>query len=136
MNNTEKRLCDIETILRMLVEERRKLSRIGQLWNRWKSHLIPFILGMILGGVAANCLLPSAQPTLEQQAALGGAAIPFPSGSPSPMLSTSPPEISEAESTASSLMNISEPPLPPSPPAESGQMNSQRSFRRTSVRMR
>ena len=86
---TEKRLSDIEGILQKLVEERQKPSRIRQLWNWGKPHIIPFTFGVIVGMLsAAVCGLPSAvntpQPvigqktTLEQQAATGGAAVPFP----------------------------------------------------------
>ena len=133
---TEKRLSDLEGILLKLVEERQKPSRIGQFWKWIKPYIIPFILGMILGGTAvillpsASSRLPSPLATLEHQAALGGAAIPFPSGKPSPSFLVSPLSDSPKEPSGSSLTSPSEPTSPPNPPAGSGQTESTRLFRR------
>ena len=54
-----------------------------QFWDRCKPHIIPFVLGMIVVGLFVNIpALPIpfvSQPSakLEQQAAAGGAVIPF-----------------------------------------------------------
>jgi len=133
--NTEKRLSDIEDMLLKLVEERAKPSRLRQLWNRGKPYIIPFILGMIVGGAAVSLLLaagnfPAPQATLKHQAAMGGAVIPFPNGKPSPMPSAPPPQNSTTESTASSWTNPYEPPLPANPQADNGLTESTRLFRR------
>jgi hypothetical protein len=149
---TEKRLSEIESMLLKLVEEREKPSRIGvatlrRLWKWGKPYIIPFILGMLFGQLVSLPFTFTPQPvieqrtTLEQQAALGGAVIPFPSGNSSPMLSTSPPKNSEGyepptESTASMWKKVSEPLLPSNPQADTGQTNSQKSFRRTLLRTR
>ena len=132
---TEKRLSDIEGILRQLAEERAKPSRIRRLWNWGKPYIIPFILGMIVGSAAVS-LLPTADShlpspsTLEQQAATGGAVIPFPSGKPSPSLLVSPLIGSTKEPSGSSLTSPFEPPSPANPQADNGLTESTRLFRR------
>jgi hypothetical protein len=143
-----KQFSDMQEILRRMTEK--KPSKIRQLWNFCKPYIIPFVFGMLFGHFVSMPFAFSPQPTiehkttLEQQAAQGGAAIPFPSGNPSPTLSTPPPENStalgdrretaETQSTASSLTKISEPPSLPNPQADNGQTNSQKSFRRTLLR--
>jgi hypothetical protein len=128
----ETRVAELERLL--LKQTEKKPSRTQQCWNRVKPYIIPFILGMMLGtalSATAYRLHPTASPTtLEQQAALGGAAIPFPSVSPLPMLSALPQDNSTTESTASKWMSPSEPPLPDNPPADDGLTNSTRLFRR------
>jgi len=132
---TKKELENLVTELRAQLVTSTQPSTIRQCWNWAIPSIIPFILGMILGGFVAYsvavCGLPSANfpTTLEQQAALGGAAIPFPSGNPSPSLWTSLPKNSTKESTASLWMNTSEPPLPRNPRADNGQPPSTRFYR-------
>jgi hypothetical protein len=136
---TEQRLSEIENALLKLAEERKKPSRIRQLWNWGKPYIIPFILGMMFAQLFPMLPLTfSPQPvieqkmTLEQQAALGGAAIPFPNGKPSPTLSASPPENSKTEPTSASWTKTSAPPLPANPRADNGQKISTGLFRRQS----
>ena len=132
----EKRFSDIEGILLKLTEE--KPSGIRKFWDRFKPYIVPFILGMMVGTFsAAVCGLPSAvftpQTPIEQQAALGGAVIPFPNGNPSPSPLYALPRDSKAERNGGvqtpSLTNISEPPSPPNPPVDNGQTRSTRLFR-------
>jgi hypothetical protein len=159
---TEKRLSDIEDVLLKLMEaeERRQTADNKPQQSDGRSslassaasllkpaalllpYIIPFILGMMVGylmfGTTGNLLPPAfdTRTTIEQQAARGGAAIPFPSGNPSPTLWSPPQENSKTELTASLWMSTSEPPLPNSPQVDNGQTNSQRSFRRTPLRIR
>ena len=136
MTDTE-RLDRLEAALLKLTDP--KPSILRQCWNWCKPYIIPFLLGVLVGILAtAVCGLPSAvfPPTLERQAAVGGAAIPFPNESPLPSPSNSLPGDSITESTASSSTNISELPLPPSLQADNGQTNSQRLFHRPLVRRR
>ena len=76
--------------------------------------------------------------TLEQQAAAGGAAIPFPSVSPSPPPLTTPPsdswepsptEEAEEELNGCTSTNTSEESSPSSPQADAGQTTSTRFYR-------
>jgi hypothetical protein len=69
------------------------------------------------------------QTTLEQQAATGGAAIPFPNGKPSPTLSVSPSNNSQTEPTPALWKSLSEPPSPSNPQADNGQTKSTKSSR-------
>ena len=129
MNNTEleKRLSDMETAILEMMENRAPRT----FWDWVKPYILPFIFGTILG-VFWQPQMPFAfpsQPTIEQQAASGGAAIPFPSGSPFPSLSSLPPGDSRAEPTASSLTSTYEPPSPSNPQADAGQTTSARSSR-------
>ena len=103
------------------------MQKVLQKFWKW---LKPFLLGVIIGYfVLPSSFVSFPQTTIERQAALGGAAIPFPSGSPSPTLSASPPKNSKAGATAYSWMNISAPPLPGNPQADNGQTQSTRLFR-------
>ena len=103
-------------------------------------YTIAFLLGVFSCTLVNEYKRPQVtkneQQTLEQQAALGGAAIPFPSGSPSPWLLTTPPKDLPAESTAHWWMSTFEPPSQANPQADNGQTNSQESFRRTQQRRR
>jgi len=132
---TKKELENLVAELRAELATSKQPSTIRQFWTWYKPYLVPFILGAMFGGAVAYsatvCGLPSAvsSTTLEHQAALGGAAIPFRSGNPSPSLLASPPENSKTESTASTLMSTSEPPLPPNPRADNGQIPSTRFYR-------
>ena len=129
MTDLEKRLSDIETVLRILTEK--KPSALQKIWTWCKPYLVPFILGMIVGGLTfgGQWQLPNVVQNIEKQAALGGAAIPFPSGNPLPSPSPLPPGDSTAESTASSLMSTSAEPSPSSPQADGGKTKLTRSFR-------
>jgi len=132
---TKKELEHLVAELQTQLTASKQPSTIRRFWNRAKPSIIPFILGMILGGFAAYsaavCGLPSvvSQTSLEKQAALGGAVIPFPSGNPSPSLSASPPSDSNVGTADSSLTTPSEPPLLNSPQADNGQTPSTRLFR-------
>jgi hypothetical protein len=119
------RLSNLEDILLKLTEK--KPSWLRQIWNWIKPSLVPFILGMIVGGLVSPIPF-SSQPAHEHQAALGGAAIPFQSGNPSPRLSSLPPSDSKAEGSDSLLTNISEPPLQANPQAVDGQTTSTRFY--------
>jgi len=132
MTDLEKRISDMETILLKLLEK--EPSALQRIWTWCKPYLVPFILGMILGGLTfGGCgkipTLFNTLTTIEKQAALGGAAIPFPSGNPLPSPSPLPPGDSTAESTASSLMSTSAEPSPSSPQADGGKTKLTRSFR-------
>jgi len=112
-----------------------KPSKVQQFWTWCKPYLVPFILGAMLGGVVAYSAavsgLPSvvSQTSLEQKAALGGAAIPFRSGNPLPSLLALPPSDSNMGTADSSLTSTSEPPLPPNLQADNGQTPSTRFYR-------
>jgi hypothetical protein len=125
-NDLEKRFSDLETALLKLTEP--KPSMLRKLWNRIKPGIVPFILGVIVGNFAAAVFTP--QTILEQQAALGGAAIPFLNSSLSPKPLTLPQENSIAEPSDSSLTNTSELPSLVNRPADDGQATSTKSFRR------
>jgi hypothetical protein len=127
MTNTEKRLSNIETALLKLMEK--KPTAWQKLWNRIKPHIIPFILGMIFGGLLTQSI-PFVQTSLEHQAALGGAAIPFPSGKPSPSLSALLPSDWNEEKSDSSLTSTSALLLPDNQQADAGQAASTKLFRR------
>ena len=131
---TKKELENLVAELQMQLTASKQPTTIRQCWTWCKPYLVPFILGMIVGGLTVTFWQSPAIPgitqtTLEKQAALGGAAIPFQSGNPSPSLSASPPTNSKAETTASLWMNTSEPPLPPNPQADNGHMPLTRLFR-------
>ena len=139
-NNTETRLAEIEETLRQLTTK--KPSAVRNLWNWCKPYIIPFVLGMIVGGLFVNVPI-SAIPVanrqtsiLEHQAALGGAAIPFPSGSPSPSPSALPLIDWMEEPTDLSSTSISEEPSPNNPQADSGRTPSTRFYRLPLRRMR
>ena len=124
----EKRFSDIEGILLKLTEE--KPSGIRKFWDRFKPYIVPFILGMMVGNFGQVwSFVYRPQTPIEQQAALGGAVIPFPNGNPSPSFLALPPKDSTVERNGSSLTNISEPPLPPNRQADNGQTRSTRLFR-------
>ena len=139
---TKKELENLVAELRAELATSKQPSTIRQFWTWCKPYLVPFILGAMFGGAvaysAAVCGLPSAvsQTTLEHQAALGGAAIPFRSGNPSPSLSVSLPRDSNMGIADSSLTNTSELPLPPNPQADNGQMPSTRFYRPLIQRIR
>jgi hypothetical protein len=132
----EKRFSDIDEILLKLMEK--EPSTFQKIWNWAKPFIIPFILGAIFSGLIQQQIpfTLNTRTTIEQQAATGGAAIPFPSGSPLPSPSAPPPEDWKAGQTAASLTNTSEPPSPPSPLADKGQTKSTRLFRPLFRRMR
>jgi len=128
-----------QTAAKKAAKPTRKKSAANAVLNWIKPYIVPFILGAMFGGIvthsAAVCRLPSAvsQTTLEQKAAWGGAAIPFPSGNPSPNLSSLPPNDWKAEATAgvktSMCMSTCELPLPSNPQADNGQGNLPRLWR-------
>jgi hypothetical protein len=104
-----------------------------------KNELVQFVMMLITGAMLIfvfgfyigkeSCQhrqTESSSTTLEQQAALGGAAIPFPSDNPSPTPSNLPQRTSTAGATAASSTNIFEPPSPSSQQADSGQQDSTR----------
>jgi len=130
---TKKELENLVAELQTQLAASKQPSTIRRFWTWCKPYLVPFILGALLGSIvtySAVCGLPSAISTLEQQAALGGAVIPFPSGNSSPSLLALPLKNSKAESTAPLWMSTSEPPLQGSPQADNGQRTSTRSFGR------
>ena len=146
-----------------LIAERNKPSMFRNSWNWAKPYIIPFIFGVIVGGLVVSIPIPTMPfvsqqsakleqqapvvATLEQQAALGGAAVPFPSVSPSPPPLNSPPsdwsmeeameenmeenreEMEQSEPIDSSLTTTSESPSPSSPQADSGETPSTRYYR-------
>ena len=119
---------------RPAAKKSRRTSRTPSTFQRfsmWRHSFIPYMLGVIMGSFTMQLIafVRQPQPTPVYQAAQGGAAIPFPSGSPSPMLSAWPPGNSKAESTASSLTKTSELPLPGNLQADNGQTKSTRLFR-------
>jgi len=128
MTNTEKRLSDIEAILRTLTEKKR--STFQKIWTWIKPYLVPFVLGMILGGLSTYSFVS------QQQAASGGAAIPFPSGKPSPSLSALPPSDSNEETADSSSMSTFALPSQVNPAADNGQTRSTKLFRTLTRRTR
>ena len=115
---------ELEALVTKLQAEA-KSSMIRKLWDWCKPSLIPFILGMLVGGTAAGFRLPA----LEQQAATGGAVIPFPSVSPSPSLSALPLIDSMQEPSDCTSMSTSEESSPSSPQADAGQTTSIRFYR-------
>jgi hypothetical protein len=123
------RLAGIDEILLKLIEEREKPSSLLKIWQWIKPYIIPFVLGMITGNFCQAPILfaPQPQTSIEQQAALGGAAIPpfsnwtQQSGSPSPGLATLPPENLMKESNDFSSMSTSALSLPVNRPADAGQ---------------
>jgi len=136
MTKTKKELeqqnAELIELLRQAQEP--KPSKVQQFWTWCKPYLVPFILGMIVGGLTVTFwqspAIPSiTQTSLEQKAASGGAAIPFRSGNPLPSHSSLPPSDSNMGTVDSSLMNTYEPPLPPSLQADNGQIPSTRFYR-------
>ena len=132
---TEQRLADIEEILLHVDMKIERLSKTSRTTFWAKPYIIPFVFGVIFGGLFVNIPAPTipfvsqSSAKLEQQAAAGGAAIPFPSVSPSPPPSTLPPGDSTAESTSSSSTSMSEESSPNSPQADAGQTTSTRFYR-------
>ena len=131
----EKRISDLETnVLQLMVEKDKSRFKWIPAW------FIPCVIGVMIGLLIANfpTLTTHHSPltTLEQQAATGGAAIPFLKESHLPSLLNSPPGDSKTESADSSSMSISEPPLPNSRQADNGQANSQKLFRLRLLRIR
>ena len=154
---------EMQELLLKLLAERNRPSMFRQFWDRCKPHIITIILVMIVCGqfvYIATQAKPVANQqsakleqqapvvaTLEQQAALGGAAVPFPSVSPSPPPLNSPPsdwsmeeameenmeenreEMEQSEPIDSSLTTTSESPSPSSPQADSGETPSTRYYR-------
>ena len=122
-------------MVRQLLEAKQKPSVLLQWWNRCKSYIIPIILVMIVCGQFAYIAIQTKpianqQSTiLEHQAAVGGAAVPFPSVSPLPPLLTSPPENLIEEPSDSMSTNTSEESSPNNPQADSGQKTSERYYR-------
>jgi hypothetical protein len=127
-NDIDKRIATIEQMLFQFVEEQKKPSMIRKCYNWIKPYLVPFILGMMIGGITVSLPSMFRPSSAIDQAVSGGTAIPFPSDALSPSLSTLPPRDSTEESTPSWWMNSYEPPLLDSPPADNGQTNSIESF--------
>jgi hypothetical protein len=128
-NKKKKRFSDIETLLLKLTEK--KPSVLRKLWNKCKPYFLPFLFGMMLGNFIQPLLwIDIAPATLERQAAMGGAAIPFPNETTLPSPSALPP--SDSNKGASGLLwkNISALPLPNNRQADAGQTKSTRLFRR------
>ena len=138
----EKRFSDIETILRKLMADNvggRKPTALSAALNWSKPYIVPFVFGAILGFLISFVSQPqttSQHQTIQQQAALGGAVIPFPNGSLSPSPLALLPNDSNVGTADSSLTNSSELPLHVSRPADAGQTNSMRLFRPLGQRMR
>ena len=136
---TKKELENLVAELQAQLASSKQPSTTRQFWTWCKPYLVPFILGTMFGGIIIGLGKPSipfanpTQTTLEHKAALGGAAIPFPSVSPSPSHSSLLPSDSKTEATAGvktpALMNTSELPLPPNPQADNGQIPSTRFYR-------
>ena len=133
MTSTEldTRFATLEALLLKLTEK--KPSAVQRFWHWIKPYVIPFILGMMFGGLIIGIG--------QQQAASGGAASPFPvlkqsSGSPLPMLSSMPPNDWNAETVPTPSMNTSEPPLQANPVADAGQTKSTGFYRPPLRRMR
>jgi len=127
----EQQNAELLTNLRRLMEEKEKPTALRQFWDRIKPYIIPFVLGMLLGGLSVTvCGLPTAvsRTTLEQKAASGGAAIPFRSGSPSPSLLNSPQENWNEEPSGFSWTSTSEKPSQAKPQADNGQRTSTRYY--------
>ena len=123
-----------------LQQAKEKPTTIRKLWNWCKPYIIPFILGVIVGvlsacGLSSAISIPQAT-TIEQQAAQGGAAVPFPNASPLPSPSNSLPGDWIEEIVDLPSMNISELPLPSNPQADDGQAPSTRLLRPLIRRMR
>jgi len=127
----ENRFSQIEDLLLKLTEE--KPSMLRSIWNWCKPYIIPFIIGMMIGGLIGYSFTTINSPT-EQQAVQGGTVIPFPI---SPQLSelTLPSHLnlpqtdSNREIAGTPLMNTSELPSPNSPQVYAGQANSVRLLR-------
>ena len=133
-NEIEKRFSDIEDLLLKLTET--KPSRLRSLWNWCKPYIIPFILGMIVGGLLQHvAIAPQPQATtIERQAATGGAAIPFLNVSPlqshlNSLLGDSTELLGEGEIAGTPSMSTSAPPLPLNQQVDSGQAPSTRLLR-------
>lgn len=126
--DTEKRFNNIEAALLKLLEP--KPTLFGTVYKWAKPYVIPFVLGMIAGGIVLpNApLLFDSTPTIKQ-AASGGAAIPFLKENPSPNPLKTQPLGSFEEKTDSLSTSLFEPPSRGSPPVDAGQVNSTRSFR-------
>ena len=95
---------------------------------------IVFALGMLTMAIIANYSPLTTKTTLEHQAAIGGAVIPFPNASPLPSPWNSLPGdwtvlLLEGEIVDSPLTNTSAPPLPSNPQADAGQAPSTRLLR-------
>jgi len=143
-NELENRLATFEKLLLARIEV--KPSTVRKFWDWAKPYIVPFIFGVIVGGMFVNIPTPAfplvskissnSTPKLEQQAASGGAAIPFPSESPLPSPLTPPPGYLIEEMTDSSLTSISEEPSPPVPQVDNGQRTSRRYSRPLLRRMR
>ena len=109
---------------------------IGEYHNHfYLSRWLLFAMLLVAIGLHLSSCSPvppsaPAQPTtLEHQAALGGAVIPFPNGNPSPMPSAMPLGDWSGEIADSPSMSPSEPPLLDSPQADAGQTRSTRFYR-------
>jgi len=131
-HDIEKRFSDIEAILRKLVEP--KPSMFRQFWDWAKPYIVPFIFGVIVGGLTfgGQWQLPNVVPprtTIEHQAAQGGAAIPFPNGNLSPVPLTLPLGDWSEEIADSPSMSLFEEPSPSNPQADAGQTRSTRFYR-------
>jgi len=125
------------------IRELRKPSTLQRFWAWCKQNNQTLVVSILLSLlVVTNVPNPiryfvdKSQPTpIEQQAAQGGAAAPFWNGNLSPSLSETPPEDLNEETTDTSSMSTSAPPLPPSPQADNGQPtltgHSRTSIRRT-----
>ena len=131
----EQRNAELEEMVRQLLEAKSTLSVFRRFWNWLKPCVVPFMIGMMLGSIIvymADPTPPYAKQqtvTLEQQAAQGGAAIPFSSGSPSLLPWNLQPNDLMGEASDFSLTNTSEEPSPSNPQADSGQTTSERYYR-------
>ncbi|MDR0328411.1 MAG: hypothetical protein LBI05_08965, partial [Planctomycetaceae bacterium] len=129
MTNAElyQRLSDLEGILLKLTEK--KPSKFRQFLDRYKQYIIPFVIGLLIGVLSSPNSYLLTSNSLPQQAATGGAAIPFPSGSSLPSLLYSPLGNSTGEPTDSSLTSTSEESSPSNPQADNGQKTSTQYYR-------
>ena len=127
-------------------------SVFRRLWDWATPYTVPFIVGVIFGMLLTGVLFDSRSPlatlttnhsplttktTLEHQAAIGGAAIPFPNASPLPSPWNSPPGDWIEESADTPFTNTSsEEASPSSPQVGNGQENSQELYRIRLLRRR
>ena len=117
--------------------ERSRASMIQRFWawckQNYQTLVVSILLSLLIVTNVPNPIryfVDKPQPTtIEQQAAQGGAVVPFWNDKPSPVPLKSPPENLKRERIGSPSMSTSDSPLPPNPQADNGQKESTRSFR-------
>ena len=112
-------------------------STVQKYWDWCKPYIIPFVIGVIVGVLITNHLpLTTNHSTFERQAAIGGAAIPFPNASPLPSPLNSLPGDWIEESADTPFTRVSDETLPSNPQADNGQESSQGLYRIRLLRRR